>query len=146
MATITRRGTRWRVQVRCKGYKPVSKTFATQVEARRWAAKVEGRIHAGEWVELAEAKRTTLREALQRYLNEATPTKKGAKQERVRVGAWLRDPLADRALATIRSQDIAEWRTARAKVGKAPTTIKNALAIISQIYRLAASEWGMVGL
>jgi hypothetical protein len=57
MATITKRGKRWRVQVRVKGHKPVGETFATQAEARRWATQVEGRMHAGEWVELSRAKR-----------------------------------------------------------------------------------------
>jgi integrase len=42
--------------------------------------------------------------------------------------------------------DIAEWRNKRTGAGKAPTTIKNALMIISQVYMVASSEWGMEGL
>jgi integrase len=42
--------------------------------------------------------------------------------------------------------DIAVWRNGRAAAGKAPTTIKNALTIISQVYQVAGTEWGMQGL
>jgi integrase len=146
MATITKRGARWRVQVRCKGYKPVSKTFASQAEARRWAAQVQGRMAADEWAAASAAKRMTLGEGLRRYLEEVTPGKKGARQETIRILAWLREPMAERPLGSIRSQDVAEWRTARQRAGKAPTTIKNAVTILSQVYKIAASEWGMTGL
>jgi integrase len=146
MASIQRRGERWRVQVRRHGLRPLSKTFDKHEEARRWAHKLEGRIAADDFVDLSEARQTSLGEALERYLIEVTPAKKGAKQERNRIKAWLRDPLADRPLASVRSMDIAARRNERVAVGKAPTTIKNALMIISQVYQLAATEWGMQGL
>jgi integrase len=37
---------------------------------------------------------------------------------------------------------LAEWRDKWLAKGKAPTTIRNALTIISQVYKVAASEWG----
>ena len=101
---------------------------------------------SGDVLDLGEARRTTLGEALERYLAEVTPLKKGAKQERVRIRAWLRDPLARRALASIRSMEIAAWRNERVAAGKAPTTVRNALTIISQIFQVAGTEWGMQGL
>ena len=147
MASITRRGdNKWRVQVRRNGLPPQYKTFETHADARRWAERLEGRIASDDFVDLTEAKRTTLGEALERYLAEVTPGKKGAKQETNRIKAWLRDSLADRPLASIRSMDISAWRNERTQAGKAPTTIKNALTIISQVYQLAATEWGMEGL
>ena len=146
MASIHRRDGRWRVQVRRRGLPPTSKTFERNEDAKRWAQQMEGRLAADEYVDLREAKRTILREALERYRAEVTPLKKGAKQERIRIEAWMRDPLARRRLASIRSMDIAAWRNERVAAGKAPTTIKNALTIISQVYQLAGTEWGMQGL
>jgi len=146
MATFQRRGARWRAQVRRRGLKPLSKTFEKYEDATRWAQTVEGRLAIGEVLDLGEARRATLGEALERYLAEVTPIKKGAKQERVRIQAWLRDPLADRPLASIRSMDIAAWRNERVAAGKAPTTVRNALTIISQVYQVAGTEWGMQGL
>ncbi len=146
MATLQRRGTRWRAQVRRQGLPPLSKTFEKHEDAKRWAQNVEGRLAVGEVLDLSEARRTTLGEALERYLAEVTPLKKGAKQERVRIQAWLRDPLAGRPLASIRSMDIAAWRNDRNAAGRAPTTVRNALTIISQVYQVAGTEWGLQGL
>ena len=146
MATIHRRGARWRVQVRRRGLPTLSKTFGKHEDATRWAQTVEGRLAVGDVLDLGEARRTTLGEALERYLAEVTPLKKGAKQERVRIQAWMRDPLARRALASIRSMEIAAWRNERVAAGKAPTTVRNALTIISQIFQVAGTEWGMQGL
>ncbi len=39
----------------------------------------------GRYIDTREAEATMLREALQRYLSEVTPTKKGAKQEALRM-------------------------------------------------------------
>ena len=113
---------------------------------KAWADQPEGRISAGTFVDTSHAQRTTLGEVLERYLAEFTPTKRGHVQERNRIRAWLKDPLAHRSLASIRSVDIAEWRTARVAEGKAPTTIKNALQIVSQVYVVASTEWAIEGL
>jgi hypothetical protein len=78
--------------------------------------------------------------ALIRYLVEVTPGKKGAEQERFRIGKWLRDPLSNQPLTAIRTSDLAGWRDARKA---APSTIRNSLSIISQVFKVAASEWGM---
>lgn len=86
----------------------------------------------------------TLDEALTRYAAEITPSKKGARQERNRIAAWRRDPLAGRDLADITTADLAAWRNARAHL--APSTVRNALTILSQVYGVAAGEWGLDGL
>lgn len=146
MAAIFKRGDKWRAQVRRKGQGAKTKSFDTHEEAERWARQVEGALAADDFIDLSEAKRTTLAEALSRYLTEVTPTKKGAKIEAYRIGSWLRDPLANQPLTAIRSLDIATWRNEKTAQGAAPTTIKNALTIISQVYKTASTEWGMEGL
>lgn len=85
----------------------------------------------------------TLAEALARYAIEVTPTKKGAQQERNRIAAWRRDPLAAQALTAITTADLAAWRNAKQAEGRAPSTIRNALTILSQVYVTAASDWGL---
>ncbi len=103
-------------------------------------------MDSGQWVDLSEAQNTTLYQALDRYRREVTPTKKGSKQERLRIDAWQRSDLAQRPLASIRGMDIAEWRDARLDEGRAPSTIRNALTVISHLYTIARTEWGMEGL
>lgn len=146
MATIMRRGDRWRAMVRRRGHGTITRTLATRGDAERWARRVEAAIDRGDHLDLREAERTTLAEALDRYRRERVPGKKGARQEEQRIGQWMRDPLARRGLASIRSADVARWRDERTTEGRAPTTIRNALTILSQVFVTAASDWGMEGL
>jgi integrase len=100
----------------------------------------------GKWQDADESSTTKLSEALERYLAEVTPSKKGAKQETNRIKALCKLPLADWYLTEIRGQQIAAYRDARAAAGKSPSTIRNDLTIISQVFSTAAKEWGMYDL
>lgn len=147
MATIEKRGPwQWRVKVRRRGHAPQTNTFETRAEAEAWARQVEGDMDRGIFFSRVEAERTTLKEALERYEREVTPTKRGAKQEKYRIGQWLRHELANRTLASIRSADLAAWRDEQRNAGLAPSTVRNALNTISHLYTIASSEWGMEGL
>ena len=103
-------------------------------------------MDAGNHYDQAEANATTLGEALDRYAREVTPGKKGAKQELIRIAAWKRSVLADRPLSKVRGMDIAEWRDERLAAGRAPTMVRNNLVIISHLYTVARTDWGMTGL
>lgn len=146
MATIVKRGSTWRALVRRRGYKTATATFDRKRDAEIWAAEVEAKMARGKWQDADESSTTKLSEALQRYLLEVTPTKKGAKQETNRVKALMKLPLADWYLTEIRGQQIAEYRDARAAAGKSPSTVRNDLTIISQVFSTAAKEWGMYDL
>lgn len=146
MATFRKRAGNWEVRVCRKGYKPISKTFATKAEAEVWARNKEGKADHGQIIDTREAENTTLSEALDRYQREVTPRKKGAKQERVRLAAWKRDDLAMRSLASIRGADLAKWRDSRLAAGASPTTVRNDLALISHLFTVATKEWGLESL
>lgn len=75
------------MQIRRKGAAFRYKTFECYEDARRWAEQAEGLIASGDDLDLSEARRTSLGEALERYLAEVTPAKKGAKQETIRIRA-----------------------------------------------------------
>jgi hypothetical protein len=47
---------------------PIPDTFERYEDARRWAEQAEGLIASGDALDLSEARRTTLGEALARYL------------------------------------------------------------------------------
>lgn len=116
--------------------------------AQRWARRIEGDVESGKIKPTRDADGDkpppdTLDEALERYLAEVTPGKKGQVQETIRIKAWRRDPLATKRLANIRPKHIAMWRTQKVQKGQAPTTIKNALTIISQVFVTARSDWGL---
>ncbi len=144
MATFTKRKDgQWQAKIRRRGYPVVSKTFGTKAKAERWARVIEKEMDDGSFVSRTEAESTTLKEALQRYLNEITPTKKGARQESNRIKIWMEHDLACRYLANLRGADFAQYRDQKIKDGASASTIRNQLNIISHLFNIARKEWGM---
>jgi len=146
MATIRKKGDyQWHVQIRRKGYPTQTKTLETKVAAETWAREIEGEMDKGVFISRAEAERTTLREVLERYEREVTPSKKGAAKEKSVIKKLLADPLSARFMATIRGADIAALRDDRLK-DYAPKTVVNELALLSNVFNIARREWGMESL
>lgn len=147
MATITKRGGyQWQAKVRRRGYPSVSKTFETQTAAKQWVRMIESEMDRGSYVSRGASESTTLKEAMERYLVEITPSKKGAKQESNRIKVWMRHPLATAFLASIRSSDVARYRDERLEEGISPITVNNELIILSHLFNVARKEWGMESL
>jgi integrase len=152
MATFQKRSGLWRAIIRKKdpySGRLVTETkggFDSKPEAQEWALEREKAIKRGTHASVAEAEAMTLKEALEKYERDVTPYKKGEKQEKVRIGAWKKDPLAFRTLASLRGADIASWRDERLAAKKSPTTVRNDLALISHLFTVAAKEWGMESL
>lgn len=171
MATIERRGPgQFRATIRRKGHDPLRRTFPTRALAETWAREIESKIDAGDDVLSAEAARTTLHEALDRYAREISPAKRGARQELRRIEAWKKPPLAKRFLPQLRSVDLANYRDARLAgvaferfvaaraAGEDPVhgkddprpvgndTVRLELAVISNLYKIAVAEWSFTGL
>ncbi|MDT8375983.1 MAG: site-specific integrase [Mariprofundaceae bacterium] len=148
MASIDKRGNyQWRVRINRKGYK-VTETFSYKEDAERWARKVEGEIDRGIFFDNSEAEKTSLAEALDRYVETVSPRKKGNsyKIEKSRSRTIKKNSLSRKKLAHIRSRDIAEYITDRENDNVRNNTIRLELALISHLYTVAASSWGMEGL
>ena len=144
MASINKRGPyQWQVKIRRRGWPKQFKTFETYEDATRWARKIESEMDDGVFVSRKEAETTTLDEALDRYLREKTPHKKGAAQETNRINLFKRSNLASRFLSTIRSTDIAKYRDQRLEEGKSPYTVNNELILLSSLFNVAHREWDM---
>ena len=146
MAYYEKRGDAWRAQIRRKGYSTLSATFDTKAEAQRWAAEVEGDMSRKRFVDTREAESTTLSDALTRYINEVSESKKGSTQEKVRAKKWQQSEYAGKSLAAIRSSDMATYRDAELKAGKSTATVRLNLALISHLYTVASKDWGIEGL
>jgi integrase len=146
MPTIRKRGQyQWEAQVRRRGYPAQSKTFTTKAEAEAWANIIESEMSRGVWVSRSEAEATTLYQALERYEEEVSLSKKGAAQEISVLKTYKAIDLARRPLATIRSADIAKLRDGWLKDYK-PATVLRRLAVLSHIFNIARKEWGMESL
>lgn len=69
MASITKRGKKWRVQVRRRGARPQFKTFSKKVLAETWARDMEMEAEAGKF----NGEDPDLGQLVQRYLTEVIP-------------------------------------------------------------------------
>ncbi len=138
----------WQAHIRRRGYPAQVRTFDTKAEAEAWAAGIEHEIARGVFVSRAEAESTSLAEALDRYLREITPTKKPSTQSRetIRARVIAEIPLARRSLASIKGSDIATFIQGRQAEGLGANAIRLDLALLSHVFTVAGSAWGMESL
>jgi len=96
----------------------------------------------GVYIQRGPAERTTLKVALQRYLDEVTPTKRPATQETERKRATpLIDRLGSYALAALTADIVARYRDERLTEGKSNNTVRLELALLGHLYNVAIREW-----
>lgn len=83
----------------------------------------------------------TLTLAIQRYLAEVSPLKKGAVSEQSLARAWLATRLAGRPVDRIRNTDLIALRDQWAGQYK-PATIVRRLAFLSHVFTVLRKDWG----
>ena len=146
MAAFQKRSGAWRTLIRRRGYPPLTRTFDSKTQAEAWARQIEGEMDRGVFVSRAEAESTTLAEALDRYKIEVTPLKRSAAIERFRLERWHRHPLSIRSLAAIRGKDVADYVRQRKAEGAAAATIHKEINLLSHLFNVARTAWGMESL
>ncbi len=140
MATFRNRRGKWQARIARKGQPAISKSFTTRQDAERWARQIETQIDQGRFVNHVEAERTTFGEIVGRYMQEVTPTMRGAKEDLIRLGAMQRNTICKLSMAALTTARIAEYRDQRLKQVSAGTVIRE-LAYISSIINHARREW-----
>ncbi|WP_153100825.1 tyrosine-type recombinase/integrase [Paraburkholderia hayleyella] len=146
MATYAKRGGVWRAQVRRKGVY-LSETFKSKADAVAWATGKEHEIHIGA---ITPGTVHTVADAMREYEKRVSPTKRSARWEAIRFGAFIRDfpELADMPLADVTAEHMGRWRDARlagdagAKrppVGSA--TVLREINLYSHVFTTARDEW-----
>ena len=136
MATLVKRGKKWFVQVRRNGITRC-KSFTTKSEAANWGTATEAEILAGK-----QERRTdkTLRDALERYLQEVTPLKRGQRWESVRIRKFMRLPFVDYKLHDVATPRLAEWRDEQLKTLKG-SSVNREMNLLSSIFEQCRREW-----
>jgi integrase len=148
MATVRKLPSgKWNAQVRRKGHTPISKSFVNQKDAHTWIRSIESAMDKGTGLAAyglinAGAEVSTLNDALVRYRDEITPTKKGSKQELRRIAMWIEHPLAKKKLNDLRPSDFVKHRDVRLKE-VASNTVRLELALISHLFNIAKKEWNV---
>jgi hypothetical protein len=136
----------WQVRIRKKGYPQQVKTFRSKTEAQAWAKATEAEMERGLWRDRTEAESTTLSEALTRYGEQVSARKRSADGERRMIRQWQDRKIARLALARITSKDVAQIIGDMEAEGKSPNTIRLHLALLSHLFTVAQTEWGMESL
>ena len=143
MATPKKTATgRWWVQIQVAGQRP-SGTFDTKAQATAWAARKATELRAMRSGRAGLVK--TLRDALRRYAEEVSPSKRGERWEVIRLQAFetpVHAPLPlGKKLADLTPEDVAMWRDARlAKVARG--TVLRDLTLLASVLEHARREWG----
>lgn len=135
MASIRKIKDKWLAEVRIRGvYK--SKTFFSKIEAQSWSVGIEREL--GKHQNIASS--YTLGDAMERYKNEISPTKKGARWEQVRLDKLKRLGLADIRLSHLTREDIENWindSSLRLKSG----SILREIVLLSSVLKTARVRW-----
>ncbi|MES2349210.1 MAG: site-specific integrase [Pseudomonadota bacterium] len=145
MATIvsTPSGTH-KALVRMQGWPTVSKTFRLKRDATDWARRTEDEMVRGVYISRSGSERMILQKALERYLDEVTPTKKPMTQRSEKITAQhLIGFLGKYSMAALSSELVASYRDHRIGAGKSNNTVRIELALLSNLFTVAIQEWGL---
>lgn len=153
MAVIKQRGASWIAQVFCKNRATgelhrEAKSFETRQQADDWAQALEADLKRARHNDMRSLDSVILKDLIQKYIDEVSPTKGGGKQEIVRLNKWLSHPLANRPAYKCLPVDFANHISKRRKdISKrggpvAEQTIKHEIIVISNVFEAARTDWG----
>lgn len=138
MASIRRIKAGWQAQVARKGVRR-SRTFATKIDAKDWAAREEHLILSGE----EHYGGGTVRQLFLRYARDESPKKRGVHWETARLARFADDRFAQIDLAAFRASDVADWRDARLRE-VSPGTVIREMNLLSVVFSTAVKDWGLI--
>ena len=138
MASIQKVGTSWKVQIAIRGLRE-NKSFKTKREAESWASRRETEIRDAK--SLHPGERHTLLDALRKYAEEVSPTKRGERWETIRLLAFEKHELPlKKMIATIEPADLAIWRDSRLAVISRGSVLRE-ISLLSAVLESARREW-----
>jgi len=139
MASITKTAdSKYRAFIRKKGLSK-SKLFKTKREAVVWANETEAQYEK-HGKQLSSQPFST---AIKKYRDTVTPTKKGAKQETLRLNNLLSDPIAYIAIDELRPEHFENWRDRRLEDVSAGSVLRE-WNIVSNICQYCVRVWGVL--
>lgn len=140
VATYRKRGNTWRVEIERRGVRK-SATFESKGAAVAWAGRQEAEIMAGV---RGEVPNLTVAALLERYREEVSPGKKGARWEIVRLTAMARDTLALVRLRQLDAPHVADWQRRRLKAVSS-ASVRRERNLLNNVFEIARKEWRWLG-
>lgn len=134
---------RWRAQVRKAGFKPRSKIFPTERQAKVWARGLEAEMDRAQYREPGDSLRVTVRSLFEKFRDQVSPTRKGARWETVRINNFLKTvDFIERRLDQLQPDDIRAWRDARLQTVTS-ASVNRELNLMSGVFSHAMKEWSV---
>lgn len=145
MATLVKKPTgSWKAVIRKAGWPMTSKTFRTKRDAADWARRTEDEMVRGVYVQRVGSERTTVADALRRYVAEVVPAKSPTTQTvEIRRAKIIEKHLGSYSLAAVTPDVVAGYRDARSAAGRSNNTVRLELALLGHLYSTAIREWGL---
>jgi hypothetical protein len=140
VATIYKKRGKWSALIRRSFHKPIHKSFISKQDAQRWARETERLIEVGQFVDLSEANKTTLKALLERYESEIS-SKKRSTVDKYLIKNIMRHEIISKVLAHITTTDVAKFRDARLQTVTG-SSVNRELSILSDCIKRAINEWG----
>ena len=136
------RGDNWRICVNYKSNRYTS-THDTEKEAKEWAARKILELKDASKSSKDEIPKHTYLEAIEYYLKNVTPKKKGARWETLRFRKLIRDnpQLVSKNLLDLKSFDFVKYRDSRIKE-VTPTTVSREMELLSAVLYCCIRELG----
>src|SRR5262249_42104724 len=131
MATFTKRGARWRAQVRRIGQSPLSKTFASRADAVAWARDVEHKIDRRQTID--PGRKLAFGELLAAYRQHVAP--KGMSRSKAQALDKIEKLLGQRRLIELKTPAFIDFCKTRENEGAGPATILQDLSYIGTVLR-----------
>lgn len=142
MASIRERSGKWQARVNRTGFPAEVKSFGTRREAQRWARTIEAAMDRGAHQSPAEANEVLLRDVLERYMLEVSPSKRGHLDEVIRIKFLQRAKMAGFSMSKLSPEVVAGFRDLRLKTVGAGAVIRD-LSLLSSAISHARREWGV---
>jgi len=138
----------YRVQIRIKGEKPISKSFKRKTDAKTWMIKTEAAIREGRYFDISESKKHTVSDLIKRYTNDYLSQKK-SKLTPIHNLKWWEERIGHLTLDKVKTPIIKEYwdtlkevKSKRTKKKFSNRTLNSYLESISSMLSIAAREYG----
>ncbi len=142
--------TRYRVQVRLKGYPLQTATFDRKTDAKKWAQATETAMREKRYFKTAESCKHMLADLVDRYIRDVLPTKPKSEEKQKAQLEWWKAEIGSYTLADVTPALISEKRdqllqgTTRRNTQRSPSTVVRYLAVLSHAFTVAVQEWGWI--
>jgi len=133
----------YRARIRLKGYPVQTATFARVTDAKKWVQSTESAIREGRHFKTSEAKKHTLADMVDRYIEVVLPTKPKQIKDQGHQLRWWKSKIGDYTLADVTPALIVQCRDELGKK-RAPATVVRYMAALSHAYTIAVNEWEWV--